>query len=528
MTRVVLIEDRVLMLSALRDSIAWLENGLDPIGFFESCDEALPFILTEKPDVVVTDIVMHGMNGIALCEKLRQEGLDAKVIIISAYGRFEYAQKALQMGVFDYFEKPIDYDKLVQSIRRAGEERRNAEQMLKYVANHMAFYRERFFTKLLAGQLCDEAVIEGEAAFLGLDARRPMCCLALDIFPVHGEAAQRGMRRELTALMLSKRIETALGGGILGPFSLREDDMALVLVSGEAYSGAPESACEPLREAITLFSREQRLRIRAGLGREAASLSSLKHSYDSALETVEACFLFSESTLLTQADIPRGEGAQWREFMRFEEALLLALRQEDALAADAAFDRLRTGIRESYIPRDSLKALMKSALIKAQAVHMLENALLCEALRAMDGAASADELIEAARRHAGRICEAVRDSGVHERNRLINAMREYAQTHFCDPQFNLADLSRHVAMSPNYVSSLFKKVQGVGLHEYVTELRIERARELLSKTDIGVGRIGEMVGYPNPYYFSVNFKKFTSYTPTEYRRRNQISTGREE
>lgn len=529
MIRVVVIEDRVLMLKALRTSIAWADNNLDPIGFFESCDEALPFILAEKPDVVVTDIVMHGLSGIDLCERLRREGLDTQLIIISAYSRFEYAQKALQMGVFDYFEKPIDFDLLVNSICRAGEERRNAEQMRQYVVNHMKFYRERFFVKLLSGQIEDGESVESEASFLGLDAHRKICCLTLCLYPLQGEAIRRGMRRELTFLALFRRIEAALGAdGLLGPFSLGEDDMTLVLMSGAAYHGRPESISESLSGVLEQFSLAENLRIHAGIGREVSTLADLKHSYDNALEAAEACFLFNGSTLLTGYDIPHRSNNQWRVFIQFEEALIKALRQEDTLAVVAAFNCLRTEIRESYIHRDSLKVLMKSTLIKVQTTYPLEEKLLADAMIAMDGASSVNELIEVVQRHTARICETIHASGISERARLFSAMREYIQNHFSDPQFSLADVSRHVAMSPNYVCSLFKKEHGCGLHEYVTELRIDRARQLLTQTDISVGRVGEMVGYPNSYYFSVNFKKNTQYTPTEYRRRNQTNQKQEE
>lgn len=527
MIRVVVIEDRVLMLKALRISIAWADHNLDPIGFFENCDEALPFILAEKPDVVVTDIVMHGLSGIELCERLRREGLDTQLIIISAYSRFEYAQKALQMGVFDYFEKPIDFDLLVDSICRAGEERRNAEQMRQYIVNHMGFYRERFFVKLLTGQIEDGEAVESEASFLGLDAHRKMCCLTLRLYPLQGEALRRGMRREMTFLSLFRRIEAALGaGGLLGPFSLGENDMTLVLQSDAAYHGKPESVSETLPGVLEQFSLAERLRIHAGIGREVSGLAELKSSYDHALEAAEACFLFSDSTLLTGHDIPRRNNNQWRVFIRFEEALIKALRQEDALAVVAAFNSLRAEIQESYIRRDSLKVLMKSTLIKAQTAYPLDETLLADAMLAIDATSSVDELIEVVQRHAGRICETIHASGISERARLFAAMREYIQNHFSDPHFNLADVARHVAMSPNYVCSLFKKEHGCGLHEYVTELRIERACQLLKQTDIGVGRIGEMVGYPNSYYFSVTFKKNTQYTPTEYRRRNQINQPR--
>ena len=152
MTRVVFIEDRSLMLEALKHTIPWQENDIEPIGFFSSCDEALPFILEEKPDVVVSDIVMHGMDGLELSKYLFDSDLEIKVIIVSAYSRFDYAQRALQTNVFDYFEKPLNFDELIKSIQRAGKANNELRQTRTFILNHLDFYRERLFTKLLLGQ----------------------------------------------------------------------------------------------------------------------------------------------------------------------------------------------------------------------------------------------------------------------------------------------------------------------------------------------------------------------------------------
>ena len=84
---------------------------------------------------------------------------------------------------------------------------------------------------------------------------------------------------------------------------------------------------------------------------------------------------------------------------------------------------------------------------------------------------------------------------------------------------SLNEIAGNVNVSPNYLCSLFKKEYGVGIHEYITELRIEKAKQLLMQTDMGVGLIGEMVGYTNPYHFSVSFKKYTNMTPTEHRKK---------
>jgi two-component system, response regulator YesN len=108
------------------------------------------------------------------------------------------------------------------------------------------------------------------------------------------------------------------------------------------------------------------------------------------------------------------------------------------------------------------------------------------------------------------------------RNQIICKVDQFVEENYGNAKLSLKEIAKHVAMSPNYLSSMYKRECGRGIHDYISELRIDKARELLVKTDWSIGSIGETVGFINPYYFSMSFKKITQFTPTEYRRRNDI------
>ena len=513
--RVVVIEDRVLMLNALRTSVNWAENDIEPIGFYESCDDALPFILEQCPDVVVTDIVMHGMTGIQLSEHLHQVAGDIKVIIISAYSRFGYAQKALQVGVFDYFEKPVDYQALVASIRRAGEERRHQEQMHEYIRNHMAFYRERFFTRLLLGQAEPEEIAQ-ELVFLNLSLDGAMTAVSIRMRP-EGDTLERGMRFEVLRLMLMNGIEEALGRrNVFGPFSLRGQDMTVVILGAFAQ--------EALERVLRSFSEANWMVVHAGIGGTVEKPELLKESYDSACEAMDACFQFGETAVLRADELPDEGGTLWHGFFRGEETLFKALKQEDELQVRAVFQGLRETVSRLYTQRDSIQMLVKSILFKADAFQRQgDNAMAC-VLQSVDRAGTLEEMLGAAEAWCVAGLRSAQAEQVEQRRQVIRRINQYIEENYNNAKFSLNDVAKHMSMSPNYLSSMYKKECGRGIHDYLSELRIDKARELLVKTGRNIGEIGEAVGYVNPYYFSMSFKKITQFTPTEYRRRNAPKT----
>lgn len=138
MMNVMVIEDRILTLNALKTQIPWKEKGLNPVGFYTNCKDAMEHIEDTDPDVIISDIVMPGMDGLSFCKYINSLERNIKIIIISAYSKFEYAQKGIQLGVFDFLEKPVDYGELCERILQAGKLREREEKLRKIHAEPAA------------------------------------------------------------------------------------------------------------------------------------------------------------------------------------------------------------------------------------------------------------------------------------------------------------------------------------------------------------------------------------------------------
>lgn len=519
MTRVVFIEDRYLALEAMKSAVDWCSRGIEPLGYFTSCDAALPFIMENRPDVVVTDIVMHGMDGLALSAFLHDADMDVKVIIVSAYSRFEYAQRALQAGVFDYFEKPLDFEALSKNILRAGKATEQARRMRGFILNHGDFYKERFFIRLLTGKIENPTSIQQEAEFLHLDNLGGMLCV---VFLLHekGTSSSGTMGRELKHLLLREYLEENFGTeALIGPYALRGDEATFVFLHREQEDGT--KLVTELTELTQTFADKQRLVLHTGIGSWTEQMENLNASYDDACRALDACFAFDESCVLPVDDLPQENGALWLALNRFESQLIRAISLQDTVALQNAMERFRKEARCKYWQSDTLKVMLKSIVYKIESMCPAEPVLDVSVPEAIDRANGLEPMLELLSGYSKTVCHVLRNDLERQNRRISEQARAYIDENFHRDMLSLNDVATQVNISPNYLSSIFKREFGQGVHEYLTQCRIDKAKELIIRTDQTVGAIGASVGYPNPYHFSMNFKKYTHLTPTEYRKKNR-------
>jgi two-component system response regulator YesN len=182
--KVMLIDDNALIRQAIRCSINWEVMNCEIIGEARDGIEGIKSILANEPDIIITDIKMPGIDGLGMIQSIRTSLPNSKVIVITGYAEFEYAQKAIKTGVFDLIVKPIDDEQLIKSIRKAVEELDLYREKNKQIANietekekltdlmHDAipFLRQNFLQHLIKGEFHDDVKIHEAADSLGINS----------------------------------------------------------------------------------------------------------------------------------------------------------------------------------------------------------------------------------------------------------------------------------------------------------------------------------------------------------------------
>lgn len=499
--KVLLVDDEEMVTQGLSRFVKWEQAGFMVAGTAASVAGALDLLEKEPVDLVITDVQMPGQNGLDLIEILNERYPQIKTIILSGYSEFSYAQKAIRLGALDYLTKPINFsammDLLQQVKKKLDEEKRQNGQddqmrellsntMILNIANDLPYEQAR--AALCLNMQCPVRAVRlsvrnqsdvSEALVQTLKERFAPCQV---VSPAGEELLcvledTRDMAQLDATLITLAAEEPPLCIGVSQEVSSYRQLRMAFLQAGKAmrYQKARSSAGVMLYEQVreVFFSKGEE---GDGTVDELVKLISAPEDRPRLIEEV----LQAISTLESRADFSMTRAQQFcTEFLVELDTPIQALVSQD-------FPR-HVLLSEILIDVLSAKSLTE---IKGYLVHYLERIL--QELRQADEAKQAGE--------------------------LSDRVKRYIQEHFAE-NLSLAVLSEIFYVCPTYLSRLFKKKIGLNFVDYLTALRMEKAKEFLANPDLMIYNISEMVGYENPRYFSRLFKEATGYSPQEYRNR---------
>jgi len=502
--------------------VALIGGRSDEWEVLEPCSDgrsALESLRAIRVDVLLTDIRMPNFDGLRLIEEALRVSPDTVVVIISGYREFEYAQRAIQFGVIGFLVKPIDDDELFEVLdraRAAGENRMNLRDPNTTGSDSDAVLDALLFEVVRAGGRSEASAKLSDA--LGLDRRSYVvlcarCPAPLDAYDSVFYAAPP------TAIELARRdLKRAAG-----------DDMSKLLVYRDilvAISKASKSAEATLRSRI-LAATISCYRSGSNFPNPAVGASlihrgheDLRNAFLEAAAALERGFYDGTKSFLVFNPGQLGEP-------RYPEAL-----QDRLLACLASADREAVSlctqdIIEMYArARASLLRLEEHMrLLMARVNERLGSLLLdADAVRT-----TVDPLVAVGRywsfesfsrefsRRMDQLCDQIAHVIDGRLGRAVRRALRYVEENYRRdlPQ---EEVARSVGLSPSYFSSCFKKETGKSFVEYVTEYRLEKARELLTTSNLRTLDVACSVGFRDPKYFARIFKKSVGVTPSRYRK----------
>ncbi len=536
MLKVFLVEDESIVREGLKNNIPWHEYGYQFTGEASDGEMALPMIRKIRPDVLITDIKMPFMDGLALSRIVTQEIPDIKIVIISGYDEFEYAQQAIRVGVEQYLLKPITKNtlrKVLLEVREKIESEQEQRSYLETFQNEMKEYenyaRRSFLEKVFSGVFSVQQIYE-EAAKISLDLDGPCYNLALLNLQVKRQNPEYAMQEPEGV----GEVREALFRYFLRfpKYLIFQWNISLygVLIKGEA------DQMEELKEQciynIEKICSQQVFSLEwcVAVGEPVERLSLLPECYAKVNHILAHRFFNPQRHILTEKDAEELlPGKDLKSFASVDsakvnpdiiEGFLREGKQEeikdfvngylagvkDALESRLFRDYLLLNVRfttvnymerigvnqQDFLPEDDDQKVREAsgsgANIDAYMLELLERAL---ALRDREN----------------------ENQGKH----VLKKGLKYIEENFSEESFSLNSVAGAIGVSSNYFSSIFSQEMQITFIEYVTKKRMEKAKKLLSQTQLHSSEIAGEVGYKDPHYFSFVFKKTQGCTPREYR-----------
>ncbi len=533
MYKVFLVEDEIVIREGIKNKIHWEEEGFKIVGDESDGELAYPMIIREQPDILITDIKMPFMDGLELSKLLKKDMPQLKIIIISGYSDFGYAQQAIDIGVSEYLLKPITSIKLLAAVKNAAEsiekERKDKHILEQYqllVYQKQGEKRKDFFNALVSGKMSLSQIIEQEEE-LGINMVASVFCVLLFQFKVPEdmyEYSNEIVQCEARMMEALKRFSD------IKVFERGMDGWAFILL------GDNEIQINALiKELCNLLIRicDDKIHYFGGIGRCVHRVRDLHKSYLDANRAFSLRYFESRDQFLSYHDV-RNMKEQIGNRINVSELNLEKLDRnllEDFLKRGTIHDvdefvdsyldgfgsiAMSSTLFRHYIIMDGYSAIMKFLKTLQYPKEMVDNNLKSLNL-VSDQLSSLEDCCEFYKRILKEAIDLRNKNSQKRYAGLIEQAKGYMHLKFTMSDLTLDKVASNVNVSPNYFSSLFNQETGMTFIEYLTDIRMEKAKEYLRCSGRRITEIGFLVGYQDSHYFSYIFKKTQNCTPSEYR-----------
>lgn len=483
MYKILIVDDEPWIVYGIKALVEWEELGFEVIGEAYNGIAALEAILEKKPDAVITDIRMPGLNGIELIEQLNQSGIETKVILVSGYAEFEYAHKALNLGAFGYLLKQIDKNSLIAML-----------QKLKIAL--------------------DEKYVKNSKRDLFLD----------DLF----EILKPDNKMTISEFITNKQLNLSFSSYRFISFSFSQNAVPLIEEEYSEVNGVKYICLRTGQKELSLLINYDEKDNPNGIE------NFLKNSYQ-----------YAEAVGISS----KGQG----------ETLITKLFQESKIAIYSSLFLADSRIMEYKITdiNDILSKLLlgMEAAIRDQKLEQIQQILegICSKCRKqqihIDGISMIyNQIVNICKKYYPGIkglgeleylnfyqivayyssidqlfgdvrsfFEKKTGEDIYISNELVKKILIYIDERFTE-DVSLGDISKGFNVSLGYLSALIKKETGKTYTEYITNKRLESAKELLKDDKLSIEEIVQRIGYKDYFYFNKLFKKYIGITPSKYRK----------
>lgn len=529
MYQVFIVEDEMLIRHNLRKMVENLSGPFSFCGEAEDGEMALSILQDVMPDILLTDIRMPFLDGLELIRHAKAMMPWLKVAIISGFDDFEYARKAISLGVDSYLLKPLSAEELareMQKMAEALEKERKTDTLPGIAREEMdAALRQHYMRRLLYGRLDTGTLLE-KARALNLNIVSSFYRAALFCFDIGQNDRE----------MLNAVVHRVLLGQEVRLFYQNNSERLTVLF----YDNDEVQMNEKMYRFIAILRHEVHdvcpvVTVVASV--PVQRLSGIADACHSAGDLLEKMRLVSTGQVIDATDTAQLTACHVDFDTPFGSEFNQRLRNCSADDIEGLLDSVLQGEKKdqfaSVLMRYyALLGILRSVVqIICSATPSAESRDIAAKLNAEHDIINASGKMETFRDTALALLKKAvstkQDNAMYRKHYyVISRAEEYVKENFCDPNITLISVADHVGMSAAHFSTLFSQTFGKPFIAYLTALRIGRAKELLLTSDKRLADIAMEVGYNEPNYFSHVFRKSEGMTPKEYRNAESSRQGK--
>ncbi len=519
MHSVLIVDNEPIIRKGLVSLVDWENLGCQAVGSAADGQQALDIMAKTPVDILVTDIRMPGMDGLALTREVRRLYPDTKIILVTAFSEFEYAQEALRQQVVDFIIKPTSKEKMSAAIQRAQAQLQtdDQQQALKRVLHqkhqdNLGLQQKLFIESLLSGSRLSLIYVRTQSARLQLKLENALLVCAR-VLPQAG-TDEAGMAQAMEEAMSYLSTLCQPDSLILLPTQV---DIFLAVYVGENQRQLPSV----LKEYIALVDNMAEFNVQLGVSSPVIDAMQLNEAAQQAREALFYLSYENHPAFLEYEQVPRVTETTAQILRDILREVSEAFRSQDIQAVEKAMAALQVAVTAHRIPLPEVRRCMLllyniciNTLMDYDLNAALDQGVMPRPEQFLQNT-QAENLSMPFLDLARQIFLMIKGNNCGQEG-PVRYIEQYIRNNL-DKDLSLKHLASLVHLSPSYLSREFKRLAGRNLSVFIAEERILKAQKLLEEGALKNYEIAKQVGYEDPVYFSRAFKKATGLKPSEYR-----------
>ncbi len=538
MYRVLVVDDEVLVREAISENIRWDELGYELVGSCQNGKEAMEFLERNPVDVVLTDICMPYVDGMELSEHIYNNYKNINIIIFSGFDDFDYAKKAIKYDVEEYLLKPVtafELSEVLTEVKEKIDKKREIEHKIgklneTYNKNKLVI-ESKAIADLIQGSRTQE---ENFKALSDLDIT--LNSSEYKVAVINIEFCNEGFTSEddskhCTSLMtfsVYNICDEILKKHKAGLACLGSENRIFILFQMDKSEQGSIKIKDICLEMHRMVKKYLKFEIMICTGRSVKNLRNIHLSYEEALETIKYEYILGKNAVIEMDDIIyiKNNIKNKSNTITMEEridSLMLATKIHDRHSMSEILLQVQEDLKNELADKTkcdlymqqivlSIHKLLKASNLDDSEIYIQKDLLLNDL--------AIGKTLDEAMKRLGEYCFKATDELEMQKNiggkkQALLAM-DYIEKNYSDENLNLNSVCSYLSISVSRFSTIFKSVTGETFMEVLTNIRMQKAKELLENTDYKNYEIAEKVGFTDPHYFGIAFKKMTGKTPSEY------------
>lgn len=525
--KMIIVDDEEEIAESIKSMYDWSKLGIESVVCFNKSAETYEYICNNEVDIVLTDIKMPKISGLELSKRIIEKNPDIKIIIISGYDSFDYAQNAVRIGVCDYLLKPFRIEDLVASVKKAvvkitAEKKAKDErlQMYKIIMSNRESDKKIFFTDI--EKLCAKDDIFDRVLDMGIKNPRAECvfvCISIIENSITAGNVWRSEDMEIIYFAMLNIIKEIMGIECLA--YIFADRIECLFFGSRSFSAFKNK----IRECIELINSKILIRCTVSISNSCKNIASIPSVYNETKKICAQMTFYEKDGVFDCYDKYEVKGDTF--FKGMEKLILNGLFDNGGMDKNlkSEFEEYCSDVRCRLPKEDVINGyvhIIESVVERSKkiGIESLYNYSASEWKKKIERMTVFRDINKAFLETLTFFAAEVGNYKISDTEVSVLRAQKYIDENF-DKDLSLDELSQKVNLSPGYLALKLKEKTGMSYSKYVNVKRMERAEYLLRNTEKKIKDVARLVGYNNQRYFVNVFKKYTGEKPTDYRLKNK-------